>query len=313
MQITAILAARQLYITNLAPTLFATMTDTNAAIPTRVAALHVLGDFQDAHLPEAIKLALADKDEDLRKEGNRWQAKVKPDDASDALGMILVTGSAGEKQSALQTLGTMEGEGGDKLLAEWMDKLIAGKVPKEIQLDLLSAASSRNSDVLKAKIKQYEDSRPKDDEFLGFREALYGGDAEEGKKIFVERPDASCVRCHKIKGEGGEVGPDLTGIITRHNREFILESILFPNKVIAPGYESVLVEMKTGQSYAGIVKSQDDQQLSLFSIEDNALVKLKKSDIKSMVKGQSPMPEGLGNILTKQDLRNLVEYIATQK
>jgi quinoprotein glucose dehydrogenase len=191
--------------------------------------------------------------------------------------------------------------------------LIAGKVPKEIQFDLIAAAEHRSSDAVKAKLKQYEDSQPKDDEFAGFRETLYGGDAAAGKKIFMERPDASCVRCHKVKGEGGEVGPDLTGIITRHDREYILESVLFPNKQIAPGFESVLVEMNGGQAYAGIVKSQDAQMLNIFSIEDNALIKLKKSDIKTQVNGKSPMPEGLGNILSKEDLRNLVEYLATAK
>jgi quinoprotein glucose dehydrogenase len=109
------------------------------------------------------------------------------------------------------------------------------------------------------------------------------------------------------------VGPDLTGIITRHDREYILESILFPNKQIAPGFESALVEMNAGQTYAGIVKSQDDKELNLFSIEDNALLRLKKVDIKTQTKGQSPMPEGMGSILTKQDLRNLVEFLATLK
>jgi quinoprotein glucose dehydrogenase len=227
--------------------------------------------------------------------------------------MVLETGSVTEKQSSLATLGTMESNGAEKVLEQWMDKLIAGQVPKEIQFDLLAAATARNSDALKAKMKEYFDKQPKDDEFNGYRETLYGGDAIEGKKIFMERPDASCVRCHKVKGEGGDVGPNLTGIITRHNREYILESILYPNKVIAPGYESVLIEMKGGQTYAGIVKSQDDKELNLFSIEDNGLVKLKKADIKTMVKGQSPMPEGMGNILSKQDLRNLVEYLATQK
>ena len=71
--------------------------------------------------------------------------------------------------------------------------------------------------------------------------------------------------------------------------------------------------MKAGQTYAGIVKSQDDQVLNLFSIEDNTVVKLQKSGIEKMVKGQSPMPEGIGKILSKDDLRNLVEYLATAK
>ena len=50
-----------------------------------------------------------------------------------------------------------------------------------------------------------------------------------------------------VKGLGGEVGPELTGIITRHDREYILESILFPNKQIAPGFESVILAKNEGR------------------------------------------------------------------
>src|SRR6185503_17591976 len=97
-------------------------------------------------------------------------------------------------------------------------------------------------------------------------------------KIFMERPDASCVRCHKINGQGGEVGPNLTGIGSKRDREYILESILYPNKQIAPGFESVLVQMNNGQSYAGVVKGQDADFLNIVSVEDGGVVKLKKAD-----------------------------------
>src|SRR2546429_977817 len=45
-----------------------------------------------------------------------------------------------------------------------------------------------------------------------YREAMVGGDAEAGRKVFFEKTEVSCLRCHKINGVGGEVGPDLTGI-----------------------------------------------------------------------------------------------------
>jgi quinoprotein glucose dehydrogenase len=221
-----------------------------------------------------------------------------------------------EKQGALAILGGLESTTADTLLAQWLDKLIAGDVPKEIQFDLLGAASQRTSPLIKDKLQKYASSQLKDDEFTGYREALYGGNAEAGRKIFLERADVSCVRCHKVKGEGGEVGPELTGIITRHDREYIMESVLYPNKQIAPGFESVLVKMKNEQVYAGVLKSETVDELVLnASIDDGTfqIIKLKKADIFSQQKSQSAMPEGLGNMLSKQDLRNLVEFIATVK
>src|SRR6266404_6189451 len=97
---------------------------------------------------------------------------------------------------------------------------------------------------------------------------LYGGQADEGRKTFIERQDAACFPCHKINGEGGEVGPELAGIGQRQSREYILESILFPNAKIAPGFESVLVSMKSGKNYGGALKSENDAQIVIHSPED---------------------------------------------
>jgi quinoprotein glucose dehydrogenase len=256
---------------------------------------------------------MTDSNENVRREANRLQAEIKPENAAAHLASVLENGSVVEKQGAFAALAGVEGEAADQLLAEWLDRLAEGKVAKEIQFDLIEAANKRSSALVKEKLQKYLASQPKDDPFAGFRETLYGGNAEAGRKIFFERPEASCTRCHKIHGEGGDVGPELSGIITRHDREYLLESIILPNKQIAPGFESLLVQMNNGQSYAGIAKGQDDKELSLLSIEDGSIVKLKKSDIKSQVKGLSPMPEGMGAILSKEDLRDLVEFLATLK
>lgn len=245
-------------------------------------------------------------------DGPALVSSSKPAEAIGPLTAALEKGTVAAKQGAFAALGALEGEAADKLLAQWLDQLIAGKVAREVRFDLVEAAGKRTSALVKAKLKQYAALQPKDDPFAGFREALYGGDAEAGKKIFMERPEASCTRCHKVKGEGGEVGPDLTGIITRHNREYILESIIYPNKQIAAGFESLLVTMKNGQVYAGLSKAEDANELALNTPEDG-IIKLKRSDIKSREKGLSPMPEGLGSILSRQDLRNLVEFVATLK
>ncbi len=312
-RLAAIAAAQKLLMTNTSGSLFELTSNPKAGSDLRVAALQTLGAFHDPRLLDAVKTAISDHDEKVRKEGHRLLAQINPGQAARALASVLENGAVVEKQGALTTLGTLQGDAADKLLAECLDQLIAGKLEREIQFDLLEAARQRQSILIKDKLKDYEANRPKDDEMAGFREALFGGDAEAGRKIFMERPEASCVRCHKVNGQGGQVGPDLAGIITRHDREYILESILFPNKQIAAGYDNLLLEMKDGRTYAGVVKGQNDEELSLYSIEDNELVKLKKSDIKKQVKGKSAMPEGLAATLGKQNLRDLVEFLATIK
>src|SRR4030095_8134486 len=121
---------------------------------------------------------------------------------------------------------------------------------------------------LKGKVESYQAAQPKDDPLVGFREALYGGDAGGGKTIFFERAEVACLRCHKINGEGGDVGPNLTGIGTRQTREYILDSILYHTKHISAGVETLLVSLKNGTAYAGILKSEDANDLVLNSPED---------------------------------------------
>ena len=192
--------------------------------------------------------------------------------------MTLEHGSLGEKQAALAALAGLPDPGADDVLSGWLTRLLAGDVPMEIRLDLIESAEKRSAAAVKAKLEKFLESKPKDDPLAGFRETLYGGTAAEGRKIFLERPEASCVRCHKVNGEGGEVGPDLSHLAAQKDRQFFLESILLPNKEIARGFESVLVTLKNGSAYAGVVKSENNNELLINSPEDG-LVTVKQSDI----------------------------------
>jgi quinoprotein glucose dehydrogenase len=201
------------------------------------------------------------------------------------------------------------------LLTGWVDRLVKGEVPAEMQLDVIEAASKRDSAEMKAKLQAFEAKFAKEDELAPYRVALSGGNIEDGKKIFFERAEAACVRCHKIAGqasEGGEVGPELTKVGATKDRSYILESIVFPNKNIAEGFQSVLVTTKDGTSFAGVVKSETDAELVLNSPEDG-IVKVKKADITARERGISSMPEGLGTLLSRRDLRDLVEFLSSLK
>ncbi|HTD64972.1 MAG TPA: HEAT repeat domain-containing protein, partial [Candidatus Limnocylindria bacterium] len=286
--------------------------DTGADSNLRIEALKSMARTKDAQLAEAVQVALTSQDEALRKEATKIQAQLQPNDALAQLHPTLENGSLSEKQNAFAMLGALTNAEADQVIAQWLDKLLAKDVQPELQLDLIEAAGKREAPLVKDKLRKFEVSRPAADDMRSYRECLVGGNAEEGKKIFLEKVEASCVRCHKFNGEGGEVGPELTGMGARKDRDYILESIVFPNKHIAEGYESVIVTLKNGMAYAGQLKSESPQTLEINSPEDG-LIPIKKSEIKTRERGLSAMPEELRQVLTKQDLRNLVEFLAQSK
>jgi quinoprotein glucose dehydrogenase len=310
-RLTAAKLAEQFAIKEAGPALFELVRDEDAPGFLRAVGLKALATVDDDKFAEALKIAESNASESLRIEATRLRNRAKPVGTTAKLAALIESGTVLEQQNALATLGTLEGNDADIILGSWLDKLLAGKVKPELQLDLLEAAGKRSAPFLKKKLGQYETSLPKDDDLRPYRIALFGGSAMEGRKVFLDRPEAACVRCHKIGNDGNEVGPALTGVGSGRTREYILESIVYPNKQITAGFETLIVTQKDGSSFAGIVKSEDSNELVLNSA-DAGLVKIKKSDIEKRDGGLSGMPDGMGEILSKRDLRNLVEFLANQ-
>jgi len=312
-KIAAIKAASALGITSGSASALEIVSDTKQPANVRVEALKALASAKDSHVAEAVTIALKDSNESLRREGTRIQAQLRPEDALAQLKTTLETGSVSEKQSAFATLGSVSNSpASDELLLEWMDRLLAKQVPPELHVDLIDAAAKRARPPFEERIRKFENSRPPDDDLRAFRECLTGGNAEDGKKIIVEKAEVYCIRCHKAGGDGGEVGPDLKGIASRRTREYILESIVYPNKHFAEGYESLVVTLKNGTTYAGTVKSESAAELELNSPEDG-LVKIKKAEIQTRERGLSGMPEEIRQVLSKHELRDVVEFLSTLK
>ena len=138
---------------------------------------------------------------------------------------------------------------------------------------------------------------------------MKGGDAVNGRKLFAERADWGCQRCHKFHGEGGDVGPDLTGLGRTKGREYVLRAIVNPNSEIAAGYESVLVELKDESTVIGVLREDKADEFVVISPENGRVV-IRKSDVKSRASVLSAMPEGLGDLMSRRELRDLVEALS---
>ncbi len=307
-RIALIRAVSRLAISNAAPNLSEILADTKATDELRIEALKALASLDSVRFERALDLAQTDPREKLRRAAITLEGQAGTPNAPGRLATTLADGSVGEKQAAFAILAGLHDPMADNILAQWMDKLNEGKVPEALQLDLIQAAAKRSDISVRQKLSQYNASRPKSDPLAEFRETLFGGDAAQGKTIFFDRPDAQCVRCHRIDGQGGDVGPDLSHIGGQKERTYLLESILFPNKQIAQGFESVLVTLKDNESYAGVLKSENAGQIVINS-PNGGLLTFEKTNILSRQKALSPMPEGMDQVLSKEDLRNLVEYL----
>jgi len=133
------------------------------------------------------------------------------------------------------------------------------------------------------------------------------GSSPVGKKLF--ETTASCSKCHKVRGAGKDVGPDLSEIGSKLSREALFVSILDPSAGISHNYETYLIELVSGNVLSGVLVSQTDDMVVLKTKE--AIEKrVRKEDIEVMQKSEtSLMPADLVKTMTREQLADIVEYL----
>ena len=313
----AVLATSALEIKGAGVHLAALACDRDQPDKTRAEALKSLGVLNDPGRVDAAGRALTLPGPRSRTEALRLLAKVDPAAAIAPVKDRLAHGSAAEQQGAIAVLAAMPGDAARQELLDWLDRLIAGQVPAELQLDLIEAVTPRTEPELRRKLEQYASSKPRDDPLAPYREVLSGGDAQRGMTIFMSKAELECVRCHKVKGPtgepaGGEVGPELSGIGGRQSRSYLLESILNPNKQIAEGFESVVLATIDGKIHTGVLRGEDAKEVRLIT-SDGKLVVVPKEEIDDRKSGPSAMPDDLARKLSRSELRDLIEFLADLK
>jgi quinoprotein glucose dehydrogenase len=311
-RIAAARIAGDLGLKDAGPSLRTLVADTTKPEESRVEAIKALAALKDEKLDEVAHAAIKDASPAVRVEAVRIVGNSKPEEAIDLIHTALDKGPIVEKQGSFATLGAMKSSKADDLLKTWLDKLIANDVASEIRLDLIDAASKKSSDDIKGKLAKYESTASKTDPLSSFRDSLLGGNAANGRRIFREKAEVQCLRCHKVEGDGGEVGPDLTGMIAKKDRAYILESIVLPNKQIAQGFETTLVAKTDGTVVSGIVKADDAKEIRLMTAEGKLIV-IPKTEIDERSRGATAMPEDTIKNLSKGEIRDLVEFLATTK
>ena len=139
-------------------------------------------------------------------------------------------------------------------------------------------------------------------------QAIHAASPSQGKKTF----DGLCGACHKMYGEGGILGPDITGS-NRTNLDYLLSNILDPSGEIQDDYKMVMVTTRDGRTYAGNVAAESERTLTLRVVGQDAVV-ISKSNIQSHEKSTlSMMPEGMLQNLTDTEVLDLVSYLMSTR
>jgi putative heme-binding domain-containing protein len=138
--------------------------------------------------------------------------------------------------------------------------------------------------------------------------AKSGRSFRKGKAAYTE---AQCILCHRFGNSGGSVGPELAAVSSRLATRDILESILEPSKVVSEQYQNAVLTLNDGDVVTGRLLEENDQKLVLMTdpIHPNK-VEILKADVASRRASKiSPMPDGLVNSLTENEIWDLIAYM----
>ena len=116
-----------------------------------------------------------------------------------------------------------------------------------------------------------------------------------------------CASCHKLYGEGGELGPDLTGS-DRKNLHYVLSNVIDPNAEIPNDYRTAIIRMKDNRVLIGVVRSREPKRITV--VTPSEVIFLPKRDVAKIdAQNYSIMPEGLIRLFKDQELRDLISYL----
>ena len=284
-----------------------TLRNAFANVDERESALRSLLAQRNVQLP--IELAKLLDDQYLRTSAIRAFGVMPQPGAAELLINRYEAFSASERRVVVETLATRK-EYAEELLGALRSGVISkSEIPSYAARTLESMLGSGFSEV-------YGDvaalSGDKSALFEKYRNLLTpktmtGADPIQGKAVF----DRTCVACHVLYGNGGQIGPDLTGS-NRANLDYILLNILDPSDDIPDSYKMVTVTTHEGQVLVGAIAEEDSRRIVLNAVGQKQVVS--KQDIKSrVVSDVSMMPEGLLMTLKDDEVANLIQYLRTEE
>lgn len=283
----------------------------------RITALSLLAENKDYFLPplltQILDLPAANSaPPSLRLKALSLLIKRQPESSFPYLRQALVAPEPLVRQGAASQLATHPHQEVPQLIISYFNRLRKKEqVDHTIELEMTLAARVSPEYRAHEALENYQKSLGQET-LLPFIDALNGGDPNKGKKLFASHPTAQCSRCHLVNPKqkiAGMAGPHLSNI-GNQPRRYLLEALVNPSAAISPQFALTTVELENGKKMAGTLVSTNEQHLDL--LVKGVLLRIERKYLKSETKIVSAMPP-MGQILPKEDLRDLVAYLATLK
>jgi putative heme-binding domain-containing protein len=282
-----------------------TLADTNADAATRRNALQALVQAKDPALPSVLQRLLTDPA--VRAAAIRGLAAYDDPQTADAILKVYNSLNQSEKKDALNTL-VARNSSARALLAAVEKKAIS---TRDLSADIVRQLRNFKDDEINKQVQKLwgvakESEADKVAEIAKYKRMIEiepAGEPSRGRAVFAR----TCQQCHTLFGEGGKVGPDITGS-NRGDLDYILLNAIDPNAVIPNDYRTSTLETKDDRVITGIVTKQDENAVTIVTANETVLVP--RGDVKSLQQGDvSMMPEGLLQALSNAEVRDLVSYL----
>ncbi|MGG7663752.1 c-type cytochrome [Dyadobacter sp. BHUBP1] len=289
--------------TESAKTALATLKNKSAALAERKKALQSLAARQRPELAAELPALL--NDNALRLDAIRAVAGYDSEPLARQLIEAYPKFNTQEKSEAVQTLASRPKSGW--LLTQAISKNVIPKkdVPIYVARQLRRVVGSGFVEVWgPIDHVAFDEKTYKKYRTLLTDKAVAEASKTQGRLVFQR----TCAPCHKLYGEGGIIGPELTGS-NRANLDYLLGNILDPSGEIQDDYKMVVITTRDGRTYVGNVAKETDRQLTLRIVGQDAVL-INKSDIQTReVTPSSMMPTGLLDNLSDKEVTELIAYL----
>lgn len=287
------------------------LADANSTPSAKITALRGLINSKVADSKSLIDEMISSKDQALRMEALNQLVTADPNGALAYIQKAIDAGDIKEKQNAWDALAKIDSDGAKALLAKGLTAYEGNSLAPELRLNVIEAASKKGSEETKNKIKAMKEAHADlklSDPVAYYADSELGGDPALGKKVFFEKTQLSCVRCHKINDVGGEVGPNLSKLGNTKDAKYLLEAVVAPNAKIAENFKTIIIQTTDGKILSGILRTETDDELVLMNA-NGEIIKVPQDDIEGEKDGLSSMPADLMKNLNERELRDLVAFL----